>query len=215
MINGESYDGNAAPYPNIHHIWPETWVILSNFSISGSEASSWNSTGLLQPIIDFNPDIVILFIGGNDVLYYIIDGEIDENEKAELSNNFCGILNILTNNLTDTKIVLIDYYDLADGYSMTLTNTYYSSYSHYSNLSVYVAYANTVISNIASERGCYFVDIYKHFMHHCYGKYLGDTGPLTPIYVYEPIENFNIHPITAGHRRICDNVLTILKNITN
>ena len=215
MINGKSYSTNTAPYPNIHSIWPETWVVLSNFALSGSTASLWNNIHFLQPVIDFDPDIVIVFIGGNDVLYYIKDGVIDDSEQAELSNNFCGILDILTNNLTNTKIVLVDYYDLADGYSMTLTNPYYSSYSYYSNLSAYVALANSSISNIALERGCYFVDIYKRFMHHCYGKYLGDTGSLTPIYVYEPIEDFDIHPVTSGHRKICDEVLVTLKNITN
>lgn len=200
---------------NRDSLWADTLTIIGNFAVSGDTAAGWNTTNKIQPVIDFNPDIVIVFIGANDLFGYVGgDGILSESEKLQLSNNYYGILDKVTNGLSLAKLVIVNYYDLFDGYSMLMTNPMFSAYSYLSNFSAYTIEGNSMFAMIASNRGAGYVNIYTDFMNHCYGAAIGGSGHLSPDYVRLPIMYYDIHPVTAGHQKIYEKVFSVLQSIT-
>jgi hypothetical protein len=83
----------------------------------------------------------------------------------------------------------------------------------YQGLSAGVIVGNQVIHDVGAEKGSPVVSIYDDFFHHCYGREFGDTEALDPPYVLLPIFNFNIHPVTAGHSAIYDEVFAELERV--
>jgi hypothetical protein len=213
----------GTPYPvpksnTIHTLW--SGIAAYNSAQSGSMASQWaiDYHSWLTGVKNHHPDLVVVYIGGNDFLAYSAAGPVSDTDLELYRNNLRIIINSLHNNTPRPDIILVNYYDLFDGYSGNLP----SLFSAYTSLSETAIRGNQVIQEVALEKGCYLVTVYSDFMHHCYGADVlisnGDTQHLSPDYVKTPIiPNFNIHPNTNGHSKIYDQVyaqLVILKNKT-
>ena len=127
MLAGETYDGIAVPSKNIYNIWEN--AELKNFSIIGSQASEWNKDSSssenwhkwdseFKKVLEFTPDIAVIYLGANDIFAYIgNDGKITSEEYIELRTNITGIIEQLKAKNNNIKIVLIGYYDMFDGRS--------------------------------------------------------------------------------------------------
>ena len=79
MLEGKKYEGIDTPAKTIYNIWNN--AEYRNFSITGSKASEWNmdsSTSTkwhtwdkeFQKVLDFNPDIAVIYLGANDIFEY-------------------------------------------------------------------------------------------------------------------------------------------------
>jgi hypothetical protein len=104
---------------------------------------------------------------------------------------------------------MVNYYDPFDGLSDNLTG----SLAALRYTSTGALLGNELMRQIAEERGCFFVGgVADAFLHHCYGAELGDTDHLSPDYVATPlVPNFDLHPVTAGHEAIYDQVIRMLR----
>lgn len=194
MMTGE-YGSEATVY----QIWPG--ISVNNQAVSGSRASDWAGSGYapMLSVIAHKPDLAVVYIGGNDLLAYAIDGQLTETEKTAFRTNLRTIINTLQAITPPPDIIMVNYYDLFDGYSANLPLLF----SSYRIASEGIIAGNQIIKDVADEKGCFLIDnIYSLFMHHAYGGELGDTGHISPDYVRTPIINFDIHPVTAGHRVI-------------
>ena len=212
MLFGESGCGYPAPTNTLTNLWPA--ITSHNSAVSGSKARdwAWAQPSYMQTVSNHHPDLVVVFIGGNDGLAYAADGIYSEVEREEYRTNLISIVQQLRNNDPIPEIVLVDYYDLFDGFSTNLP----SPYEGYRVLSAATVGGNAIIEGIAESNGCFFADIYDSFFHHCYGSALGDTQHLSPDYVRTPLSSFDIHPVTAGHAAIHEqiyNALVELKEI--
>jgi lysophospholipase L1-like esterase len=214
MLFGQGGTPYPAPKPNtIYTLW--SGITVYNSAQSGSKAYEWAAdyNAWLTGVKNHHPDLVVVYIGGNDFLAYSALGPITNDELTTYRNNLRTIVDSLHNNTPRPDIILVNYYDLFDGNSANLL----SIFSAYTALSETAIRGNQVIEEVALERGCYLVTVYSDFMHHCYGIYLGDTQHLPPDYVKQPLTNFDIHPNTNGHSKIYDKVyaqLVTLKNKT-
>lgn len=186
----------------LRSIWSGAGV--NNFSVSGSTAAQWNSTSWLAGAALYDPHITVVYIGGNDVLNAVNSGGFDAAAAATLSNNINGIVVKMKTDVTNTRIVLIGYYDLFDNLSGNLSGV--SGFSQYSTMSGHVVTGNTMISNIARFHNAVYVPVREPFLGHAYGEDLGGTG-IDPEYFRRPIDQFDIHPITSGHEKLADLVL--------
>jgi len=149
------------------------------------------------------PDLVVVYIGGNDLLAYSASGGFSDEDLEEYRTNLIKIIDILRTNEVIPDIVLVNYYDLFDGYSSNLISYGIPFIYKYTNLSEGTALGNQVIEEVKKEKNCYLVDfVYGDFMHHCYGEELGNTSHLDPDYVRTPISSFDVHPNTDGHTKI-------------
>ncbi len=208
MMFGDGYtDGNTNIPPKsntIYSLWPS--ITAANHAISGSKASDWASDGFggMNNVTNLLPDLVVVYIGGNDLLSHSASPDGFSNEDLEeYRTNLIKIIDVLRTNEVVPDIILVNYYDLFDGYSENLT----FPYSSYTNLSEGTISGNNIIEEVATEKKCYLVDfVYSDFMHHSYGETFGDTGHLLPNYVQTPITSFDIHPNTAGHTKIYERV---------
>jgi hypothetical protein len=197
----------------IYTLWSDITVYTS--ARSGSKASDWAAnTGWLAAVKNHHPDLVVVYIGGNDMLAYCADGNITSSEFEQYRTNLTSIITSLQANIPKPDIILVNYYDLFDGYSQNLPVLF----AAYRPISYGAVTGNQVICEVALETGCYLVDnIYSDFMHHCYGIELGDPNHQLPNYVRTPLTNFDIHPNTNGHSKIYENIysqISTLKNIT-
>lgn len=205
-----------APKPNtIYTLW--SGITAYNSARSGSKAFEWAmNTTWLNEVKNHHPDLVVVYIGGNDFLFYSTLGPITDTELNIYRNNLRTIIDSLHNNTPRPDIIVVNYYDLFDGLSQSLPNIY--PINQYRTLSDTAIRGNQVIQEVAIEKGCYLVTVYTDFMHHCYGIDLVDTQHLTPDFVkLHLLNNFNIHPNTNGHSKIYDKVyaqLVMLKNKT-
>jgi len=210
MLMGEGGGGYpVAQTTTLYTLWPS--ITAYNSALSGAKASDWaaNSYSLLSTVVNHHPDLVVVFIGGNDFLAYVADGNVTNQEYQQFRSNLNSILDTLQSNSPQPSILMVNYYDLFDGYSQYLP----SSTANYQGLSATVVAGNQIISEVAAQKGCSLININQPFYHHCYGSYFGDTGHLLPDYVAMPLTNFNIHPSTAGHLCIYQKVLESLKNL--
>ena len=102
--------------------------------------------------------------------------------------------------------IIVNYYDLFDGLSSCLN----SDFSDMREYSYYTIILNQIIAELASQHNCRHVDVYSLFMHHCYGGEVGDNEHLYPEYLNTPLLNYNIHPVTAGHEAIYNEIYHVL-----
>ena len=198
MLFGQLACGQEASTSTLTNLWPD--AVAYNSSVSGSTAKdwAWAQPAYMQAVSNHHPDLVVLFIGGNDGLAYAADGDYTEAEKEEFRTNLVAIVQQLRANSPVPDVVVVNYYDLFDGLSSNLP----PAYAAYRTLSAAVAAGNQMIEGVAASNGCFHVDVHSGFMHHAYGGELGDAGHLSPDYVRTPLSAFDIHPSTAGHHAI-------------
>lgn len=202
------YGGAPWPVPEeetLEDLWPDGE--LRNFAISGSTAYQWSFEKRYRSLVDYNPHIAILFIGGNDLLAAVNDGVFDLKDQEILNRSFNTLLDGLKARLPDTRLVLVGYYDLFDGQSRNLP----FMVRHLQGLSDQARLSNALIRTQAQARGAYFLDLEPVFRGHGYGPELGLPGPVKEPYVRRPLAHYDIHPNTAGHRAIARAVLALLK----
>jgi lysophospholipase L1-like esterase len=181
----------------ITNLWPG--IRAYNSARSGSKAWEWADTNryaYLAGVRSHGPDLVFVMIGGNDFLAYSSDGLVTEQETAQYVANLNTIVRALRASTPAPDIVLIGYYDLFDGCS---ANT---GLPQYRPMSEAVVEANRLIRTVADSSGCFFLDVREAFLHHGYGAAYGDANHQQPDYVSAIL--FDIHPVTAGHRKICE-----------
>lgn len=212
MLFGQTNCGQALTSQILTNLWPG--ITAYNSAVSGSTARqwAWASPSYLQTVSNHHPDIVVVFIGGNDGLSYANDGNYSAQEQGEFRTNLIMILQKLRTFSPPPEIVVANYYDLFDGFSSNLP----PAYATYTNLSAAVRQGNRIIEEIAFSNGCFHVDVHSGFMHHGYGAELGDADHLSPDYVRTPLSAFDIHPVTEGHNAIRELMferLTELKHI--
>ncbi len=211
MLLGYGFNNGTTNIPpkdnTIYSLWPS--ITATNHAISGSKAGDWATDGYygMNNVTSGLPDLVVVYIGGNDLLAYSASGGFSNEELEEYRTNLIKIIDILRTNDVIPDIVLVNYYDLFDGYSYNLASYGNPFLYPYTNLSQDTALGNQVIEEVATEKNCYLVDfVYSDFMHHCYGEELGDSSHLDPDYVRTPISSLDIHPNTAGHTKIYERV---------
>lgn len=206
MITGNTTSSPTAPMPNnLSTLWPG--VIWKDLSLPGNTIRYFKDDARLKDVFDYAPDLVFFMLGGNDVLNYLRDGVFNATEKEQLKDNVDSILSKLRAKLPDAKIVVLNYYDLFDTYSDQITQR---DLLEYRNLSSATSDSNAMMKDAANRHDCEYIDIHTPFMHHCYGRYLGDGGMLDPAYVKTPLQGFNIHPNTKGHEAIYETVYASL-----
>ena len=223
MLEGKKYEGIDTPAKTIYNIWNN--AEYRNFSITGSKASEWNmdsSTSTkwhtwdkeFQKVLDFNPDIAVIYLGANDIFEYVYnDGVVTPDELSDLSTNLKGIVDKLKSKNDKIKIAIVGYYDLFDGYSLALSASTVDSFKIFKDISAITVAGNKVLSDLATLEGAVYVDNYSTFMNHCYGIFLGNTNASPSLYVTNSINTFDIHPVTAGHKIIYQNVYSTLEKI--
>jgi lysophospholipase L1-like esterase len=210
MLFGEG--GGTLPTPmtnTLQTLWPG--ITQYNSAISGSKASDWApvNSSYMTTVLNHHPDLVVVMIGGNDYLADIADGTFTSAEVAAYRTNLETIIDRLRANTPRPQLILVDYYDLADGYSANVP----ALYSQYRAFSPGTVQANQVIHDVAEQKGTELVSIYDSFFHHAYGGALGDTGHLSPDYFRMPITSLDIHPITVGHQVIYQLVYAKLQSL--
>lgn len=198
MLFGQLACDQEASAETLTNLWPD--VVAYNSAVSGSTARdwAWAQPTYLQTVSNHHPDLVVVFIGGNDGLQYAADGVYTEAEQEEFRTNLVSIIQQLRANSPVPDVVVANYYDLFDGFSTDLPDPY----AAYRALSGAVVVGNEIIAGVAASNHCFQVDVHSVFMHHAYGAELGDAGHLSPDYVQTPLSAFNIHPATAGHDAI-------------
>jgi len=209
MLTGNA---SASPGPtktqNLTTLWPNvTW---KDFSLPGNTIRYYKEDARIKEVFDYAPDLVFFMLGGNDLLNYLRDGVLNATENAQLTDNVDYILSKIRSNLPDAKIVVLNYYDLFDTFSDKITQR---DLLEYRNLSTATSESNVMMKDTAIRYGCHNIDIYQPFMHHCYGRYMGDVGMLVPPFVKTPLDGFNIHPNTNGYEMIYETVYTELARL--
>jgi GDSL-like lipase/acylhydrolase family protein len=202
--------GTFGSHDTIDKIWPG--IQKYNSAVSGSKASDWAKVSYfaMDNLISHKPDLIVVFIGGNDFLLYCADGEISLAEMQEYEANLRKIIEKLQALDTRPEIIIVNYYDLFDGFSENL-ELFLTSYKVLSQATIE---GNAIIRKVALEKKCFLVEgIYSAFLHHCYGEYVGDTSHQSPDYVAMPILNFDIHPVTKGHEAIYRNIHYMLQQL--
>ena len=201
MLFGESLSGEQAKSNTIQRLWPD--IDYYNSSISGSRASGWanDKDGSLSAVKSRHPDLVVVFVGGNDMLDYLDDGLLSQVELDQYRHDLTSIITNLLDNQPVPDIVLSTYYDMFDGYSENLAGPL----TTYTNVSAATIAGNQVIREVGMATGCYVVDgVHEEFLHHAYGSELGDEEYEPIAYMERPLAAFDIHPVTAGHSELHD-----------
>ena len=223
MLKGISYEGIERPAKTIYNIWDN--AELKNCSITGSQAAEWNKDSSnstkwhtwdkdFAKVLDFNPDIAVVYLGANDIFGYIYnDGVITTAEWDELKANLKGIVDQLQAKNKDIKIVMVGYYDMFDGYSKVAAAVSPKNFGAFGDMSTIIIAGNKIINDIATEEGATYVETYSTFMNHGYGGFLGNVKKESPLYFTGSMETFDIHPVTAGHKAIYEKVYSALESI--
>jgi lysophospholipase L1-like esterase len=209
MLYGQADWTNAPGTATITNIWPG--ITFYNSSQAGSRASDWadDVNGWLSAVVAHDPDLVVLYLGGNDLIQDYGSGGFSAIEQDQYRADLYTIIDALRTNGSQPDIVMPDYYDLLDGQSTTLP----PPYDQYADAAAAVAVCNDVIRSVAAEKGCFAVDgVHAAFLYHCYGS---DVVPkskhLSPDYVARPLlTSFDIHPVTEGHGAIYELVYGVL-----
>ncbi len=199
MLLGAGGDPFPAPRDKtLYTLWPV--IDATNAGTAFDRAADWAPPGnaRLTGVLNYHPDLVIMLLGGWDVIGFLSDGNVTTAEKNQLFANLSAIVTQLQANSPKPDIVLLTYYDLLDGRSTKLPLVL----ADYRPLSQMALDGNTFIRQLAADKGCRLVDLYPVFFHHCYGRDFGDSGALDPPYVRLPASNFDIHPNTLGHEQI-------------
>jgi lysophospholipase L1-like esterase len=195
---GQAGCGQPAPAATLTNLWPG--ILAYNSAVPGSRAADWAAPGspLMCTVTNHHPDLVVVFIGGNDGLAYAADGVITPEEREQFRTNLTAIIRTLQSGTPPPELVVVNYYDLFDGFSTNLPPLF----AVYRAASQAAVEGNRLIAETAASNGCFFVNIYDDFLHHAYGAELGDSNHLSPDYFRLPLALFDIHPVTAGHAAI-------------
>lgn len=178
---------------------------LLNLARPGSKFSDWLKQELFQTIVTAQPDFLIVMLGGNDLWAQIQDGVWSEAEQNRLEGLMNQFFERLGRDLPQVKGLVIGYYDLFDGQSSLLPQ----NLSHLRGLSEWTIRANNLLKKQSEQRGWSFLDIREKFLGHGYARHLGQQG-LEPPYFRMPLSQFDIHPNTAGHQAIAEEVSQVL-----
>ncbi len=213
MLFGDSITGIPAKTNTLATLWPG--ISQNNSAVSGSTASQWSAdwNGHLTAVKNRHPDLVVVYIGGNDLLGSIQDGFVSLQDLALYRTNLTSIVTNLQNNSPVPDIILGTYYDPFDGYSANLDGTM----SHLTNASPTTRLANQTIAEVAASNGCFLLsNIHGGFLHHGYGEELYAGSPhATPDYMQLPLSAFDIHPVTAGHEKLYERMFEKLLYLKN
>jgi len=216
--NAFSTTAGALKSNTVYKFWAN--IVVSNHALQGATADAWATPGfsLMSKITNWLPQLVVVFIGGNDFLFD--PDNFNEAKQEEYRTNLFKIINTLRNNKEVVPdIILVNYYDLFDGRSKEITA---AALLQYTNMSEAAVIANQIIKEVSEEKHCYLVDmVFSNFYYHCYGKYTGAAGVaehLDPFYVLNNPGGtaFDIHPITPGHEKISERIfekLELLKTL--
>lgn len=196
----------GGPYPaplerSLFDLWPDAG--LKNFAVSGTTAYQWSFDKRLKPILDFQPQVVVVFIGGNDLLAAIGDGVVTEAEMTAMKGFLAQVVDKLKAGLPKAQLVIVSYYDLFDGLSERLPGPL----SRFRSLSDLAKQANAHLADLARTRNCDLVDLGPVFLHHAYGADLGDPLASPVSFVSRPLVAFDIHPNYQGHLAIAQRML--------
>ena len=170
-------EGADASTNTLESLWPE--MEIHNSASSGSTAEEWaaDAGGRLSAVKERNPDLVVVFIGGNDLMAYIEGNRLDVTEAEAYRTHLTHIVTELQNTTPIPELVLVQYYDLFDGLSDHLP----SEYQGKTNATEAVAIFNQIIMEVAASNECHLVDnLHATFLHHGYGTELGNTHHLSP-----------------------------------
>lgn len=214
MITGNG--GNGYPEPktnNIYSLYEN--VELKNFSEHGITAGEWNNSTKLDAVYEFNPNIIIVYLGANDFFGALSsEGVFSEADKNKLEKNLSDIIEKLRLKFPTVEIIMPNYFDLMDGLSKKIDPN--GAAKKFQNISEYISNINeNIIKKIAVNNNCIYIDINSKFYGHCYGRFFNSGFVENSSYVYTinfPAE-FDIHPNTKGHEVIYEEVYNILKNI--
>lgn len=197
MLNGETGPENTRSEKTLYSIWNN--FEIENYAVAGSTLNWWNNLERLDKIFRYSPDIVIVYLGANDIFAYLDDGIFSNDEEKEFYNNYNEILTKLEKNIPAAKIILIDYWDILDGKSSYIKDE--ALKKKYSGLSEYVKKINNdTIMPLSANRE--LVKVYDAFYGHCYGRYLDSQSFTQPSYVWGDLEKYDIHPNTEGHKKL-------------
>lgn len=188
---------------------PQAYV--RNFARAGSKISDWVADRWLAPVLAFAPRNLIVLIGGNDLLAAVQDGDFTEADQEGLARSLNRLFDKLAAGLPDTQVLVLGYYDLFDGFSERLPFVA----ARLRGLSLWTAQANQALEDAARARGWAYHDLGPAFRHHAYGSDLGDPDSRPEAYFRRPLAGgYDIHPNTAGHRALAQQVSAALRALT-
>lgn len=223
MLEGLEHDKIEKPAKTIYNIWSNS--DFCNFSITGSKAAEWNKDSSdstkwhtwnkeFEKVLNFNPDVAVIYLGANDIFGYIYNGGgITTAEWDELKENLKGVVDQLQSKNKDIKIVMVGYYDMFDGCSKIAAAASPANFGPFADMSTIIIEGNKIINDIAEEEGATYVEIYSTFINHGYGLFLGNQTPVLPLYFTNLLTTFDIHPVTAGHKAIYEKVYSALETL--
>jgi len=155
---------------------------------------------------------VVVQVGANDLQGFIQnDGAFTFNEMVDLYYRLGSVYAIIRAARPRAKLVVVNYYDLTDqrwlpdGLALgpgALPSGYVRKVFQS------VPLLNWIINLAAGAQGAQkvqVIDIYQPFLHHGYGRYLGDSQAQNPMYfpnLNNGLQYFDVHPGTEGHKAI-------------
>jgi lysophospholipase L1-like esterase len=155
-------------------------TIFANAAVPGATSSDVLAFQVPQAINLFQPQVVTLSVGGNDVLAILAPGSDPEQILQQFAINLGNILCGLRQALPQSRLYVHNLYDIPEitsgipgGLQAVLT-------------------ANLIIADVAMACGASVADVYSAFA--------GRTGLL--LVERNGADQFEVHPTNAGHRAI-------------
>jgi lysophospholipase L1-like esterase len=155
-------------------------TIFANAAVPGAKSSDVLAFQVPQAINLFQPHVVTLSVGGNDVLAILAPGSDPQQILQQFAINLGNILCGLRQALPQSRLYVHNLYDIPEitgvvpgGLQAVLT-------------------ANLIIADVAMTCGASVADVYSAFS--------GRTGLL--LIERNSAEDFEVHPTNAGHRAI-------------
>lgn len=206
-------DGNIIEVSSIYDIFHRAYI--RNFSRGGSKAVDWaHNPKYLEQVLEFNPDIVVIYLGGNDFLEMLRKDMDYQSSLEQIVTNINKIANLMKEKSPDVTIINAGYYDLFDGKSENLIGPF-KDYKQMSQLFITI---NSLLSENADKNGYFYVDISDIFSGHAYGSEVSLIKNNLP-YVRLPLSKFDIHPNTLGHKKLAEAFykvfIEVSKDMTN
>lgn len=197
----------TVPLQTIHTLWPG--IKVHNAAIPGASSHAWaNPDGpAFRGLAGRNPALVIIMLGGNDFQGALDDGQFDAEELRGYRERLRWIIQQAKSLPSSPEVLLVSYYDCFDGMSANLPIPLYRGYS------LYAKRANDATSVMARQENCRVVNVFDAFHGHGYGRDLGGGAMANPPYFRMPVTKYDIHPVTAGHWRIYQEVMRALEEL--
>lgn len=181
---------------------------LINLARSGSRVVDWMEPAWLERVVASRPDVLVVMLGANDLLEMAADGAWTDVERGILTERVERFFDLLRNRFPETRVLVIGYYDPFDGLSQRLP----SWLGVPAGFSGWLEALNRILESGARGRGWWYLDLAIPFRGHGYSRELGEVG-LEPPYVRLPLASWDIHPNTAGHRAIAEEVSQFLLRV--